>query len=68
MMEEKNLMWECASCGQIAYNETPPQECEKCWKLNSFVRVGEDDVDAKREEDLVEGIRKDFKEEEYDAE
>jgi len=65
-MSEKNLMWECSDCGQVEYADNPPPECEKCWKLNSYIKVAEDDIDAKREENLVEGIRKDFDDEEED--
>ena len=60
-MKETN-MWECDSCGGVEYGGNPPGECEKCWKLDSFVKVEEDEVDAKREADLVEGIKKDFDE------
>ncbi len=61
-MKETN-MWECDSCGVVEYVATPPGECEKCWKINSFVKVEEDEVDAKREADLAEGIKQDFEEE-----
>lgn len=63
-----NLMWECAKCGNIEYGKNPPEECEECWKLNSFVQVDEDEVEAKREADVVEEIKPDFsgEEKEYD--
>ncbi|NCO11523.1 hypothetical protein CO038_03975 [Candidatus Pacearchaeota archaeon CG_4_9_14_0_2_um_filter_39_13] len=60
---KNNSMWECAECGKIEYGHNPPQECEECWKLNSFVQVDEDEMDEKREADVVEEIRQDFKEE-----
>jgi len=39
-METLNV-WEC-ECGKIEHREFPPEECEGCWKRNSFNEVPED--------------------------
>lgn len=32
------IMWEC-ECGNLLYNSMAPDECDKCWKMNSFTKV-----------------------------
>ncbi len=49
MTKPKSSMWEC-ECGAIAYGEMPPQECDDCGSLNSFLKVPEDLEDEKSEE------------------
>ncbi|NCN98847.1 hypothetical protein GW923_01540 [Candidatus Pacearchaeota archaeon] len=66
-MKPGNLMWECDSCGKIEYGGNPPEECEECWKMNSFVQVDEDELDIKREANIVEKIKIDFDKEDEDA-
>jgi|GEM_PF-3030200 len=61
-----NQMWECSDCGKIEYGKHPPQECEECWKMNSFIQVEEDELEQKREANVVEEIRPEFEEGEYD--
>lgn len=34
-------VWQC-DCGNIEHGEFPPEECEKCWKRNSFAEVPEE--------------------------
>ena len=53
---EKSIMWECGSCGDIEYNKFPPEECSKCWKINSFAQVPEDMVE-KMKDHVLEDIR-----------
>jgi hypothetical protein len=52
-------MWEC-ECGNIEYGEdTPPEECKKCFKLNSFVKIP-DEIAAERKRDMedIEDMKK----------
>ena len=44
-------MWEC-ECGHIEYGEFPPEECKKCWQLDSFLEVPEDLIDEKKDKIL----------------
>ncbi len=49
-----NTIWRC-KCGNVAYGKFPPEECPKCWKIDSF-KVS-DNADAEIEEDLLDDIR-----------
>lgn len=57
-MKKKNsgAMWECSSCGKVEYGKLPPDECDKCWKNNSFTEVPEDMQDE-MESHVLEEIR-----------
>ena len=35
------FVWECR-CGNTELSGEPPEECMKCWRLNSFVRLPDD--------------------------
>ena len=50
-MDKKNNIWEC-ECGSIEYGEYPPEECAKCWKVNSFLEASEDVIE-KTEENIL---------------
>jgi hypothetical protein len=64
-MVSKEIMWEC-DCGRVEYGEFPPEECNKCWKINSFLKVSEDMVEQMKDR-VLEDIRKeDFEEDEED--
>lgn len=53
-MDEIGFMWEC-KCGNTIYGEESPEECDKCFRLDSFVQLPEEIV-AEREKDMVEGV------------
>ena len=36
-MSFAGFMWEC-SCGNAAYGENAPEECEKCHKIDNFIK------------------------------
>ncbi len=38
MSKSSKMMWEC-QCGNLLYNNAAPDECDKCWKMNSFTKV-----------------------------
>ncbi len=50
------FMWEC-ECGHIEYKNTAPNECPKCGKIKSFVKVPEEIADE-REKDKLEEMYK----------
>jgi len=50
-MASKGFVWEC-ECGNIEYGPYPPEECSQCAALDSFIKVPEDEV-AEREEENV---------------
>ncbi|OIO80529.1 hypothetical protein AUJ84_03180 [Candidatus Pacearchaeota archaeon CG1_02_32_132] len=60
-------MWEC-ECGIIEYGKNPPEECDKCWKMNGFTKVPEDLIEEKKEMDLGKKIKGTFEEEDEDDE
>lgn len=49
-MSYAGFMWEC-ECGNIEYGETPPEECKKCHRLNSFIKLPEEIVDERLKDD-----------------
>ncbi len=51
-MSIAGFMWEC-SCGNIVYGETPPEECDKCNKIDNFIKLPEEII-KEREQDLKE--------------
>lgn len=32
------MAWQC-DCGHVEYSLSPPQECEECYKLDSFIQL-----------------------------
>jgi hypothetical protein len=64
-MNNKIGMWEC-ECGGVEYREYPPEECPKCWKINSFLEVPEDLRSEIDEENVLEKMREEDLEEEDD--
>lgn len=50
------FMWEC-ECGHIEYGENPPEECPKCYKIDSFTKLPEEIVEE-REKLIVKKSRK----------
>ncbi|MBI2452601.1 hypothetical protein HYV50_06030 [Candidatus Pacearchaeota archaeon] len=55
-MSYAGFMWECA-CGQLEHGEDSPEECMKCGKINSFVKLPEE---------LIEEREREFTEEELE--
>jgi hypothetical protein len=39
---EKAIEWKC-NCGRVEYGEYPPEECNQCWNLNSFIQKDTED-------------------------
>ena len=60
-------MWEC-DCGHIVYGKYPPEECTKCWKINSFVEVPEDLAEQIKDNVLAEFEGESENEEDEDIE
>ena len=52
MKIQGDIMWGC-SCGHIFYGEEPPEECEKCNSLDSFIVMPEEIIKS-REIDMLE--------------
>ncbi len=47
------MAWEC-ECGHVEYSLAPPQECEKCYKLDSFIQLAtEKEIADFDEEELI---------------
>jgi len=51
MVNKGNTVWAC-KCGEIEYGEYPPEECDKCWRVNSFLEASEEII-AKNEENIL---------------
>lgn len=47
------FMWEC-SCGNVVYADEEPEECEKCGKLDSFIKMPEEIVEERMKEEAEE--------------
>jgi len=45
----KDSAWEC-ECGNIEYGESAPEECEKCFKIESFAQLPEELLDERAKE------------------
>ena len=43
------FMWEC-ECKHIEYGENPPEECPKCHKIDSFIKLPEEIVKERLKE------------------
>ncbi len=52
-MASSGFMWEC-SCGHVEYGDEEPEECEKCGKLNSFIKMPEEIVEERMKEEASE--------------
>lgn len=50
-----DIMWGC-SCGHVFYGEEPPEECEKCNLLDSFMIMPEEIVKLRESEMLEEKL------------
>ena len=48
-MSQAGFTWEC-SCGHIEYGEESPEECSKCFSLDSFVKLPEELVNERSRE------------------
>ncbi len=48
--------WEC-DCGNVEYGEFPPEECQECWKNNSFLEVSEDRMEEVNGDRLLSEIK-----------
>ena len=44
--------WEC-ECGNVEYGEVAPEECEKCFGINSFAQLP-DELLEERSKELAE--------------
>ncbi len=55
-------MWEC-ECGHLEYGKNPPEECDKCWQINSFTKVPEDLREEKENNFVEEEIAYEYDEE-----
>ena len=58
-MEKQNpldaTIWQC-DCGKVEYGEYPPDECNKCWDLNSFIQITKEDL-GDDDYNILEGMR-----------
>ena len=53
-MSFAGFMWEC-KCGHVEYGEESPEECPKCYTLDSFTQLPEELI-AERERDMTEDL------------
>jgi hypothetical protein len=51
-MSHAGFAWEC-SCGNLEYGEEAPEECPKCFALDSFAQLPEE-IALEREKELLE--------------
>lgn len=51
-MTYAGYMWQC-QCTHITYGEEAPEECIKCGRMDSFIRLPEE-LAAEREKDLAD--------------
>jgi hypothetical protein len=51
-MAESGFVWQC-DCGHIEYGDYPPEECASCDSLDSFMKVPEDEIQEKVEENVL---------------
>ena len=47
-MSYAGYVWEC-ECGHIEYGDIAPDECPKCHRIDSFVKLPEEIVDERDE-------------------
>jgi len=50
-MAYAGYVWEC-ECGHIKYGETPPDECPRCFRINSFTKLPEEIVDERSKDEI----------------
>lgn len=48
----RDFAWEC-ECGNVEYSEIAPEECEKCFRIDSFTQLPEELL-AERSKDSAE--------------
>lgn len=41
--------WEC-ECGNVEYGEVAPEECEKCFGINSFAQLPDELIEERTKE------------------
>lgn len=41
-----DLAWEC-ECGNVEYGQLAPEECEKCFRIDSFAQLPEELLDER---------------------
>lgn len=51
------MMWEC-ECGHIEYSQIHPEECGKCFRIESFKKVPDEIADEKEEELIKKVLKK----------
>jgi len=49
-MTDAGFAWQC-ECGQIEYGEEPPEECQNCYKINSFTKMPEEIINETDEDE-----------------
>jgi len=54
MMGYAGYVWEC-ECGHTEYGNNASEECKKCGRINSFVKLPEEIIDE-REQDNIEKL------------
>ncbi len=52
-MTDAGYAWEC-ECGYIEYGEDSPEECPKCHAIDSFLKIPEEIVDERSDNELDE--------------
>ena len=50
-MSQAGFTWEC-SCGHIDYSEEAPEECPKCFSIDSFTQLPEEIALEREKEEL----------------
>jgi len=48
-------VWEC-ECGHLEYGETPPEECPKCHRVDSFTKLPEEIVDERSKDETYDNV------------
>lgn len=54
-MKYAGYAWEC-ECGYIEYGEDASEECPRCHAVDSFVKLPEEEVNERNNEENDEGI------------
>ena len=42
--QKSKIAWQC-QCGHIEYADIIPEDCQKCFRIDSFLKVPEDELD-----------------------
>ena len=53
-MAQAGFVWECI-CRHIEYGESPPEECARCNRIDSFTQLPEELAEERRK-DLMEEL------------